>query len=195
MSTTGSSGKVFGIGLSKTGTTSLYAALDSLGYRSGTYRHLKKLKPKRWFKGDFNKDYLARFDALTDLPIGTFFGDLDRRYPGSKFILTVREIESWLESVRKHFARRPDRRPGFRRDIRIATYGMTGFDPDRFRFVYEAHTRNVESYFRDRGADLLILDIRAGEGWDKLCPFLGKSAPDEPFPHVYPGFRPEKRSG
>jgi 3'(2'), 5'-bisphosphate nucleotidase len=29
---------------------------------------------------------------------------------------------------------------------------------------------------------LLVLDITAGEGWEKLCPFLGKPIPDIPFP-------------
>ena len=36
-------GKIFGIGLSKTGTTSLWAALDLLGYRAATFRHMREL--------------------------------------------------------------------------------------------------------------------------------------------------------
>jgi len=183
--------KIFGIGLSKTGTTSLYVALHQLGYRSGTYHHLKGLKLKRWFKGDFTKDYLTDYDALTDLPIGTYFADLDRRYPGSKFILTTRDIDSWLDSAARHWTKRPDRRRGFGRDVRIATYGISGFDRDRFRLVYETHARNVQWYFRDRPRDLLALDIRAGQGCSELCPFLGKGIPPEPFPHVQPGYRPQ----
>jgi hypothetical protein len=26
------------------------------------------------------------------------------------------------------------------------------------------------------------MNICAGDGWDKLCPFLGKTAPNAPFP-------------
>jgi hypothetical protein len=29
---------------------------------------------------------------------------------------------------------------------------------------------------------LLVMDIAAGEGWEKLCPFLGVPIPPEPFP-------------
>jgi hypothetical protein len=179
--------KIFGTGLSKTGTTSLWVALGNLGYRAGTYRHLKKIKPSRWLKGDFSRDYLADYDALTDLPIATYFGELDRRYPGSKFIHTVREIESWLDSARRHYARRPDRRAGWRRDVRVATYGISGFEHERFRFVYEAHNRNVREYFRERPGDLVVMDLRAGEGWKELCGFLGREIPDKSFPHVQPG--------
>ena len=67
------SNKIFGIGLSKTGTTSLYAALAYLGYRSGTYGHMKKLGLDQWWQGNFKKDYLRDFDAMTDLPIGAFY--------------------------------------------------------------------------------------------------------------------------
>ena len=52
--------KIFGIGLPKTGTTSLYAALYYLGYRAGTYRHMARLGMGEWFQGDFTIDYLIR---------------------------------------------------------------------------------------------------------------------------------------
>ena len=28
------------------------------------------------------------------------------------------------------------------------------------------------------------MDLAAGDGWSKLCPFLGKPVPDAPFPHL-----------
>jgi hypothetical protein len=178
---------IFGIGLSKTGTTSLFVALDRLGYRSGTYRHLRALGLEEWFEGNFERDYLTGYDAVTDLPLATFFPQLDARYPDSKFILTVRELDSWLESARNHFT--PPDATVFGRDVRLATYGILGYDELRFRYVYETHLRNVTQHFRNRPASLLVLDIVSGEGWEKLCPFLGRGAPDDPFPHVQPGHR------
>jgi len=178
---------IFGIGLSKTGTTSLFAALDQLGYRSATYRHLRGLGLDEWFEGNFERDYLAGYDAATDLPLAQFFPQLDLRYPGSKFVLTVRELDSWLESARSHFTRPPA--TSFGRQVRLATYGTTGYDEGQFRFVYETHLRNVAWYFRDRAEQLLILDIVGGEGWGKLCPFLEREPPRTPFPHVQPGYR------
>jgi Sulfotransferase domain len=61
--------KIFGIGLSKTGTTSLYAALHDLGYRSATFRHMRSLGLEEWRRGNFSKDYLKDYDAVTNLAI------------------------------------------------------------------------------------------------------------------------------
>ena len=178
---------IFGIGLSKTGTTSLFAALAELGFRSATYRHLRGLGLEEWFEGNFERDYLAEYDAATDLPLATFFPQLDARYSGSKFILTVRELDSWLKSAETHFTRPPA--TSFGRDVRLATYGITGYDELRFRHVYETHARNVGRHFRERPEQLLTMDLVGGEGWEALCPFLERAVPDTPFPHVQPGHR------
>ena len=105
------SAKIFGIGLSKTGTTSLYAALDQLGYRSATFRHMRESGLDRWFEGDFSEDYLANWDAVTDNPISAFYPQLDEQYPGSKFVLTVRDPEAWLTSTRKQWSKRKELSP------------------------------------------------------------------------------------
>ena len=39
-------------------------------------------------------------------------------------------------------------------------------------------------YFRDYPENFLVLDIAKGDGWDKLCPFLGVDVPDLKFPHA-----------
>jgi hypothetical protein len=33
---------------------------------------------------------------------------------------------------------------------------------------------------------LLVMNIIEGDGWDKLCPFLGTKIPSLPFPHENP---------
>jgi len=179
---------IFGIGLSKTGTTSLYAALNELGYRAATFRHLNKIGLSEWFRGNFEPDYLAGYSAATDLPIGTFYPQLDQRYPGSQFILTTRDSESWLRSARRQFSRNPDPPPGFIRDVRLVSYGISGFEPGRYLHVFETHGANVSRYFQHRPQDLLTLDIVSGEGWRELCTFLDKPLPSVPFPHIRPGY-------
>lgn len=180
---------VFGIGLSKTGTTSLYVALHELGFRSGTFGHMRALGLEDWFRGDFSRDYLNEFDAVTDLPIGSFLPQLDLRYPGSKFILTIRDLKSWLRSCRRQFTRQPEPGPGFTRDVQMAAYGTSVFNSERFAYVYETHRLNVEWYFQNRPDDLLVLDICGGQGWPELCDFLGMERPTVPFPNVKPGYR------
>jgi hypothetical protein len=192
-------GKILGIGLSKTGTKSLIGALAQCGLRTAHYiEHIHTMRGMgTWFHGDFATDSLADCDAAADLPIAPFFAQLDRRYPGSKFILTVREIESWLASTRKHWQRSPLKKrrinlgkkssaDQYRRLLRLTTYGIDDFCEDRFRWVYETHLRNVLTHFENRPQDLLLLDICGGEAWDRLGPFLDSivksPAPGMQFP-------------
>ena len=50
------------------------------------------------------------------------------------------------------------------------------------RFV--EHNRRVRTHFSARQHDLLVMDITAGDGWEALCPFLGREVPDIPFPRL-----------
>jgi hypothetical protein len=53
----------------------------------------------------------------------------------------------------------------------------------------------VVEHFRRKGRELLVMDICAGDSWAPLCKFLGRSVPDEPFPHENVGrFKGIKRS-
>ncbi len=159
--------KVFGIGLSRTGTRSLDAAFKELGLRS---EHLL-----------FDLDRIAHLDAATHAPVARAYEELDRRYPGSRFILTVRSRDDWLESCRRFFRREPA--SGSTEDLLLDLYGTTTFDADSFAAAYRAHRRDVLRHFRRRPGDLLVLDVCGGEGWEKLCAFLGLPVPDVPFPH------------
>ena len=163
--------KIFGLGLSKTGTMSLTRALARLGYKAKHYPSIERIVSEA-----------ERYDALTDSPVSIFMEALDRLYPQAKFILTVRDEELWLESCRRHWLGRKPTTPGWRR-VRQAIYGQEDFDGDSFRRVQKEHTARVRRYFDGRPDDLLILDICGGEGYELLCPFLGLPVLDEPFPH------------
>jgi hypothetical protein len=173
--------KIFGIGLPRTGTRSLAAALEKLGYRTAHY-----LTVPNWLYADFETDVLTNWDALTDTPAPIYFPEFDKRYPGSKFILSTRDSESWLKSIKKHQAEplTDSERDNQRRVYRLLTYGMCQFSVERYRYVKESHEMNVAWYFRVRQSDLLTIDICGGEGWNKLCAFLGKPIPQESFPVI-----------
>ena len=184
--------KVFGLGLSRTGTRSLTAALHVLGFDTVHYpidaSTLSTLE-----RGDARFALLDHYDGLTDITVAPYFEDLDARYPGAKFVLTVREREGWLRSCETHWSGRSAHEPvedaehdvhmQVRRFLRAAVYGSYEFHPERFVRAYERHVRAVMHHFRDRPGDLLVLDITRGEGWEKLAPFLGRAIPDAPFPH------------
>jgi len=172
--------KVFGIGLSRTGTSSLHDALKMLGYRSlHDPRHLLTLDAK----GELAlRVESITYDALTDSAVAGTYKTLDANYPGSKFVLTVRDLESWLESCRRFFSRGKWQDDDVTARLHQDLYGDSRFDERSFRDGYERHMSDVRAYFADREEDLLIIDIVGGEGWEKLGPFLGRATPDRPFP-------------
>jgi len=184
--------KILGLGLSKTGTTSLAESLRRLGYSTGHFKNhaADERGVKTWFRGDFADDCLENYDAAIDLPIPIFYRQLDSRYPGSKFILTKRPLADWLDSLRAHWNRfsGTDTRREYRRLVRERMYGGQEFCEDRLSRVFESHHAGVDAYFENRPDDLLVMDVCAGDGWGELCAFLGRSLDGSllqlPFPHL-----------
>lgn len=165
--------KVFCIGLGKTGTTSLKEALRILDYR------LIRL-PLDW-KG------ITDFDAALPGVSAAMFAELDADYPGSKFILTLRDVEGWLKSIERDMGLKQGvarKHQAEREKILTIKYGRTTFDRDAFRTAFHGHEAKVRKYFENRPADLLVLDVTTDGGWEPLCNFLGVPVPDVPFPYV-----------
>lgn len=166
--------KIFGIGLAKTGTTSLNDALAIMGISSiGCPDSISAIN---------------RFDAATDGIVAGRFEELDRAFPGSKFIYTVRNRDSWIRSYSRHHRRKRPSLQGHE-ELTKTLYGTTGTEEDVLLDAYDRHERHVLEYFRDRPDDLLIMDICGGStDWKPLCDFLGKPVPDKPFPSSNPKF-------
>jgi hypothetical protein len=173
--------KVFGIGFHKTATTSLAQALTHLGYRvtgpnAVTDPNIAEVAEQTVY------EIANYYDAFQDNPWPLFYRQLDRAFPGSKFILTIRPTEAWLRSIVNHA-----------RDIstpmRTWIYGVGNPKGHEAVYVarYERHNREVMEYFRERPHDLLVMDITASDGWEKLCPFLGEQIPPVAFPHANTG--------
>lgn len=182
--------KIFCIGLSRTGTRSLRNALEKLGFET---QHIDwTSRTLRLESGDLTIDLEAYedADAFLDLPVACHFRELDQRFPGSRFILTTREIESWLNSCERNFSKAHED-PIFRA-LRRKAFGAETFDRQQFRAAWERHLRGVEDYFSDRPDDLLILDLESRRKWKDLCTFLGKEEPRAPFPR-HPGWKKTMR--
>lgn len=165
--------KIFVIGLSKTATNSVCIALEDLGLSMIHY-------PGPNLFGDIN-----HVDGAADLPTVRYFKELNLRFPGSKFILTVRPLDSWLKSVESHFKRRtPDTLSAWGKECREVVYGSMQFDRALFREKYMSHLDEVQEYFKDRPQDLIHFNVFDGDGWSKLMTFVGADGPvpEEPFP-------------
>jgi hypothetical protein len=86
---------VFGIGLSRTGTGSLSSALNILGWKTIHFPS-DSLTFQNLCYGNFNLPILQSYNAITDTPAAAYFAQFDITFPGSKFILTVRDVDTWL---------------------------------------------------------------------------------------------------
>lgn len=170
--------KVFCIGFHKTGTTSLAVALRTLGYRVTGPNGV--LDPDIATHVYSMANSLVRdYDAFQDNPWPIIYREMDKKYPNSKFILTVRNSNSWIQSQVKHFGR-------LETPMRKWIYGV-GFPKGNEEIYiqrYENHNLEVMNYFKDRPDDLLVLELAEENHWEKLCSFLGVEIPKEPFPHV-----------
>jgi hypothetical protein len=179
------SGKIFGVGLGRTGTKSLTLALRRLGYDIVHYP-LDTDTVRRVLNGQAPLGAANSHDGITDDTTVPYFEEFASRYPDSKFIHTSRDLESWLQSMKSHWTkppRRDERLQEFRMCLRNQVYGCTFYDEPQLRRAYRDHKSRVESFFREQRHRLLDLNIIDGEGWVELARFLGLTPPDEPFPH------------
>ncbi|WP_119301708.1 sulfotransferase family protein [Dongia deserti] len=181
-------GKVFCIGWAKTGTTTLGSCLEILGYK-----HQGQDLDLVYNVRDGNLDRIFsvvdQFDVFEDWPWILLYKELDQRYPNSKFILTVRDIERWWRSYENHISTRGARpRPDIV-EIRKIIYGFEEDLQHRQAYVdrYLRHNDEVLRYFAGRPNDLLVMNWENGDGWPKLCRFLGKPVPNQPLPHANVG--------
>jgi len=175
-----SDAKVFGIGLNKTGTSSMHRALELLGYRSLHFGGLEthELVVRAIDERKPMLEYLdPSFDAISDVLALTYYFYLaDVQYPGSKFILTLRDMDAWLDSRRRHV----ERNQRMKEAGEYAGPFLT-VDPDSWVEEYRRHEAIVRAYFAHRPADLLGFRPTDGK-WEPLCEFLGRPVPDVPFP-------------
>ena len=183
--------RVFGIGMHKTSTTSLHHAFEILGFDS--FHWGKGEASLIWQEiafGDRSKT-LEQWYALSDLPIPLLYKKLDVSYPGSKFILTVRDEQKWLKSVERLWDARynPTRWVWdvypFSNRVHKALYGRIDFDAPTFPARYRQHNQEVKEYFKDRPDNLLVMDMEARAGWNELCEFLHVPIPSVDYPSSY----------
>jgi hypothetical protein len=185
------SNKIFGIGMPKTGTTSLHAALKILGYKSVHYHQSFHTGMAVGLPISIllKATSISTWDSIINTTEHTY-PLMDKEFLNSKFILTIRDRRLWLKSVKTHLLTKPalDKNlhsvTGVERIVTVVhVFGNALYNEDSLSLMYDNHLRNAEYYFKDREQDLLIIDICGGEGWEKLCQFLGKEVPDVPFPH------------
>jgi len=191
---------IVGAGFGRTGTLSLKAALERLGF--GPCHHGFELMKRRetvfgWLDAVDGKPadwdgLFAGYRSTVDWPGARFWRELAAEYPDSKVILTERDPEKWYESVRTTLyqailnvpAQLPDEvKPLIQLLNALIWDGVFGgrfADKSHALRVYADHNAEVK---REIPADrLLVFDV--AEGWEPLCAFLDVPVPPEPFPRL-----------
>ena len=179
--------------MNKTGTSSLHFAFIELGIESIHYTHperrgyksqnegaqlIKKQILECKENGKKLLTYLDEYEAYSDIgQITHNFETLDRQYPGSKFIYTDRNTEDWLHSRYQHVQRNIKNV-----SLKLTSTNFTEVDLNKWKNQKEKHHRRVQRYFKNRPQDLLTINICEGDGYDKLCPFLGLKSMYRSFP-------------
>ena len=171
--------KVFGLGLARTGTTSLHHAMSVLGLRSAPSSAV--------LVDGLDAHFLASHDAFFDNPIPFLRDERAERVPDARFIVTWRPEEAWLRSMAWLFG------PGLARlspDLRALGdrvhrhgYGIDTFDADVLLEVHRRHYAELRTWSRDR-SHVLWLDTDEGLTWGPLCELLDRPVPDVPFPRL-----------
>jgi len=176
--------KIFGIGWPKTGITTLGKAMQMMDQR---YCGLQKefLRPAINGNVEALASIAGAFDFLGEWPWPLYFREMDARFPGAKFILTVRNEDDLLRSYHNMLRKDGPGKP-IMAEFRRFVYGPT-IDAETVKIRYRRHVAEVKEYFKDRPDDLLIVDWSTGDGWDELERFTGLARPVVAFPHANKG--------
>ena len=164
--------KVFGIGLHKTGLTSLSRAMRTLGYGP-----VVQCPSEREYAD------IAKYAFANDMPIDMRYPRLHYAYPDAKFIFTVRDRQAWLDSALRHSVHARKTGCDWNTADQRQAYGVDFPDAELLMARYDKHFNEVLAYFAkqeelggfDSEKQLLRLDICATKGstlWRKLCEFL-----------------------
>lgn len=197
--------KIFCIGFNKTGTTSVKRAFKSLGYAVGDQRTAELLLDD-WAHKKFDRiiRYCRTAQVFQDVPFslpGTF-KVVDEAFPGSRFILTVRDnSEQWYSSITRFHSKLwgDGVRPPSSNELQESTYIYKGHPWDFNQWVfgspeddpynkevliscYERHNVAVADYFRERPQDLLVVNVAEDGAYEKFCDFLDVPADQSNFP-------------
>lgn len=204
--------RVIGAGLPRTATTTLMIALEQLGF--APCYHMRDLLgdlqgglPLWEAVAEGNPDWERIFgeaQSTCDWPSARFWRELCDYYPESKVILSVRDPDAWVSSMREtvwgmyfgesvihHVCRAraaldPDWR-GFMALMTRITWDSEGGALAGDTFTDEglaAAMRRWNDEVKDTAPPgrLLVWDPR--EGWEPLCRFLEIETPAEPLPRI-----------
>ncbi len=193
--------ELIGAGMGRTGTLSLKAALERIGY-GPCYHGIEVLvapeRGRHWLEqtqsGSHDWDGIFHgYRATVDWPAAAFWRELVERYPDAKVLLSLRDSDRWYDSVMNTIYPSmiqgpPKNAPEILHKfhemlctlVLERTFEGRLRDRDHAKRVFENHNQSVIDAIP--ASKLLI--YQPGDGWEPICRFLEKPVPNEDFPHV-----------
>lgn len=195
--------KVIGAGFGRTGTMSIKAALEELGFEK-CYHMVDILKNPRvgqaWYEASQGKpaqwdEIFEAYQATVDWPGCRFYRELMEKYPNAKVLLTIRDPETWYDSMYTTVYQLRNGSLGSLTPL-VPAFNVVrkmqhnviwgGTFHDRFEDreyaikVFNDHIAEVKRVVPPER--LLVYHVK--EGWEPLCRFLDVPIPQTPFPHL-----------
>ncbi len=187
--------KVIGAGLGRTATFSLKFALEHLGL--GPCYHMSEVLAGArrniplWLDAVRGRpDWDSIFDgyqSTTDYPACSYWRELADYYPNAKVVLTVRDADSWFDSVTETIF--SDQMQGSlagspaEEMMRGAVFSPFGGRVKDRGFMTDWFKSRNQAVIDALPANRLLV-YSPKEGWGPLCSFLGVAVPDESFPRI-----------
>lgn len=187
--------KVIGAGLGRTATFSLKFALEHIGFgpcfhMSEVFAQGRRNVPLWLDVVDGKPDWdvvFEGFQSTSDYPACTYWRELAAYYPDAKVVLTVRDADSWFDSVSETiFSQRMlGSLVGTPLEAMMqgaVLHAFGGKTADR-AFMTDWFTRRNQEVIDSIPPERLLV-FHPRDGWAPLCKFLGVPVPAEPFPRV-----------
>jgi len=187
---------LFDIGIGRVGSRSICQAARELGIRSKhgfngcKACHDDAVHKYLWGRCDFDIYRTCEYSG----DISSFhWKELAEFYPKAKFILPVRPIDSWMESlsyktrvrgcIEKH-ERAIEKPIEWVHLLLLHVFGRIVWEHDTWLNGYQKYVGEVmETLDKSRLLILDVFEMGDDELWEKLCAFLDKPIPNIPFPH------------
>ncbi len=185
--------EIIGAGLGRTGTMSMKAALETLGWRCHhmveMFQHQERTPHLEDALAGRPVDWEALFEgytAMVDYPGALFWEPLMHAYPTAKVLLTTRDADAWYDSV--YATIYPS--SGIVRDTPIHRFARKAVWEGQFqgRFEDRAFATQVFLDWNQRVRDTVpadrLIEVVVGAGWGPLCAGLGIDEPAVSYPRT-----------
>jgi hypothetical protein len=184
--------RAIGAGLARTGTTSLKLALERL--LGGPCYHMREVfahpphiriwadaaqgNPPDW------RSFLSNYVATVDEPAACFWPELVQTFPKALVILSIRDPQSWWQSLSETIMPRRDTvSPEWRSMVDAVNRSRLTADISNRTAAIAAFERHYDRV-REGVSSKRLLEWSPEQGWAPLCNALGCEVPRDPFPHL-----------